>query len=152
MKKLISISLLLLLLFSCQQEEGIHLKKKIIKSIYPAIVEVVIPKQEDKNITYQRPLPFDQLDYKERNDKYHAIGTAFFISENRLISAAHVFPAEEFSTHDKYFIRTSSGKIHALKNIYRYSTYRDLIEFDLHTFPEKVTTLKLNNQVEIGDT
>ncbi len=150
MKKILNL-FFILLITSCQQEESIHLKKKVIKSIYPAIVEVVIPKQEDKDIVYQRPLPFDQLDFKERNDKYHAIGTAFFINDTKLISAAHVFPVEEFSTHGEYFIRTATGEVHALKTIYRYSTYRDLIEFDLKSYPNKVTSLQLNKEVEIGD-
>lgn len=145
------LSFFFLSFFSCQQQETIHLRKKVIKRIYPSIVEVIIPKQEDKNITYQRPLPFDQLDYKERNDKYHAIGTAFFISPKRLISAAHVFPADEFSVNDHYYIRTGTGSIHKVKTIYRYSTYRDLIEFDLENYPLNPTFLKLQKQVEIGD-
>ena len=82
---------LLFSLSSCQQQEGFFLSKKVIKKIYPSIVEVIIPKQEDENIVYQRPLPFDQLDYKQRMDKFYAIGTAFFISEKRLISAAHLY-------------------------------------------------------------
>ncbi|MCR9206579.1 MAG: serine protease, partial [Halobacteriovoraceae bacterium] len=139
------------ILASCQQQETIHLRKSVIKKIYPSIVEVIIPKLEDKNITYQRPLPFDQLDYKERNDKYHAIGTAFFITPKKLISAAHVLPADEFSVNDNYFIRTSTGTIHKVKTIYRYSSYRDLIEFDLESYPLNPTLLKLQTKVEIGD-
>lgn len=138
-------------MLSCQEVETIHLRKKVIKKIYPAIVEVVVPKKEDKDIIYQRPLPFDQLDFKERNDKYHAIGTAFFISPTRLISAAHVIPADEFSVHKEYFIRTNNGTVHQLKTIYRYSSYRDLIEFDLADYPKQITSLKLADKVEIGD-
>lgn len=140
-----------LTLNSCQQEEGFFLRKKVIKKIYPAIVEVVIPKQEDKNIVYQRPLPFDQLDYKERNDKYYAIGTAFFISPTRLISAAHVIPADEYSTYKDFKIRTSKGEVFEIGKIYRYSTYRDVVEFELKSYPKKITTLKLQDHVEIGD-
>lgn len=136
---------------SCQQEETIHLKKKVIKKIYPGIVEVVVPKQEDDDIVYQRPLPFDQLDYKERNDKYHAIGTAFFINSKRLISAAHVLPADEFSVHKDYFVRTSDGEVYAVDKIYRYSSFRDLIEFDLKKYPKKFHPLTLQPKVEIGD-
>ncbi len=140
------------LLFSCQtQEEGFFLKKNVIKKIYPAIVEVVIPKQEDKGIVYQRPLPFDQLDYKQRNDKFYAIGTAFFISPTRLISAAHVIPADEYSTYKDYKIRTSDGEVFDIGKIYRYSTYRDVIEFELTSYPKEVTTLKQQEKVEIGD-
>lgn len=149
-------SLLLFLLVglffnSCQQEETIHLRKKVIKKIYPGIVEVVVPKQEDEDIVYQRPLPFDQLDFKERNDKYHAIGTAFFIDSKRLISAAHVIAADEFSVHKEYFVRDHEGQVFALNKIYRYSSYRDLIEFDLKTYPKTIKPLTLQTKVEIGD-
>lgn len=149
---LISSAILLFsLLTSCQQEETLHLKKKVIKKIYPGIVEVVVPKQEDEDIVYQRPLPFDQLDFKERNDKYHAIGTAFFIDSKRLISAAHVIAADEFSVHKEYFIRDHQGEVFALNKIYRYSSYRDLIEFDLKNYPKSVKPLSLQKKVEIGD-
>ncbi len=139
------------LLSSCQQEEGFFLRKKVIKKIYPGIVEVIIPKQEDKSIVYQRPLPFDQLDYKQRNDKFYAIGTAFFISPTRLISAAHVISADSYSTYKDFKIRTSDGEVYDIGKIYRYSTYRDVIEFDLKSYPKSVTTLKLQPKVEIGD-
>lgn len=139
------------LLTACQPQETIHLRKKVIKKIYPGIVEVVVPKLEDENIVYQRPLPFDQLDFKERNDKYHAIGTAFFIDNKRLISAAHVFAADQYSVNKDFFIRTNRGEVFALDKIYRYSSYRDIIEFDLKSYPKYVKPLVLQKQVEIGD-
>ncbi len=156
-KPLKKVSLLLFLgpllfsLTSCQQEDGFFLRKKVIKKIYPGIVEVVIPKQEDKGIVYQRPLPFDQLDFKQRNDKFYAIGTAFFISPTRLISAAHVIPADDYSTYKDFKIRTSDGEVYDIGKIYRYSTYRDVIEFELKSYPKHITTLKLQPRVEIGD-
>lgn len=148
---LLFLTLLISNLNSCQQEEGFFLRKKVIKKIYPGIVEVIIPKQEDKNIVYQRPLPFDQLDYKQRNDKFYAIGTAFFISPTRLISAAHVIAADNYSTYKDFKIRTNDGEVYDIGKIYRYSTYRDVIEFELKSYPKKVTTLKLQPRVEIGD-
>jgi hypothetical protein len=138
-------------LTGCEPQETIHLRKKVIKKIYPGIVEVIVPKLEDEDIVYQRPLPFDQLDFKERNDKYHAIGTAFFISQKRLISAAHVFGADQYSVNKDFHIRTSEGEIFALDKIYRYSSYRDVIEFDLKDYPKSVKPLKLQEKVEIGD-
>ncbi|MCF8059586.1 MAG: trypsin-like peptidase domain-containing protein [Bacteriovoracaceae bacterium] len=143
--------LFLVFLLGCEGQETIHLRKKVIKKIYPGVVEVIVPKQEDEDIVYQRPLPFDQQDFKDRFDKYHAIGTAFFINNTRLISAAHVFPADEFSVHKNYFIRTAEGEIFSLNQIYRYSSYRDVIEFDLKTYPKSIMALKLQPKVEIGD-
>ncbi|MFK5892693.1 MAG: hypothetical protein QM504_05690 [Pseudomonadota bacterium] len=48
---------------------------------------------------YARELPFEKLSYKERNEKYHSIGTAFFINSKELMSAAHVFGLENFSLY-----------------------------------------------------
>ena len=53
MKSLFSLlfaSFLLTLSACSPQEESFFLSKKVIKKIYPAIVEVVIPKQEDQDI------------------------------------------------------------------------------------------------------
>ena len=105
--------LLLLLLFaSCQETgpPGIHLPKETIKKIYPAIVEVIVPKQEDDNIVYADKLPFEKQDFHIRNDKYHPLGTAFFISSKRLASAAHVFGIDKFTLWKDYFIRDSRGR------------------------------------------
>ncbi len=148
MKRLL---LSLIFLTSCQQQETLHLRKKVIKEIYPAIVEVVVPKLEDEKIKYQRPLPWDLLDFKERNDKYHSVGTAFFINDKSLISAAHVFAPDSTSFHDNFFIRDQQGQVHAVDKIERFSAYRDVIQFNLKSYPQNVVTLELEEKVEIGD-
>ncbi|MCI5122367.1 MAG: hypothetical protein D3908_14495, partial [Candidatus Electrothrix sp. AUS4] len=53
------------------------LDKELIQELNHGIYEVVTPKLEDKKITYARKLPFEKLDYVEREEKYHSIGTAF---------------------------------------------------------------------------
>jgi serine protease Do len=153
LKKIILTFLILLMTSSCQfsQQEGMILSKKVIKKIYPGIVEVVVPKNEDKFITYKRPLPFEKQDYKQRKDNYHSIGTAFFINKQKLLSAAHVLGADEFSLRKNFFIRDHKGAIHKIKTIYRYSQYRDVVEFDLETYPESFSPLKVKSQVEMGD-
>ena len=141
------------LLISCQNSEipSPHLSKKIIKKIYPGIVEVVIPKVEDKDIVYERPLPFDRQDFHIRNDKFHSIGTAFFIGPKKLLSAAHVFGLDQHNQNSKFFVRNKDGKVFKVKNIFRYSQYRDLIEFDLESYPKNYNVLQSTNKVEIGD-
>lgn len=138
---------------SCNRDvqESNYLSKRIIKKIYPAIVEVVIPKIEDENIVYERDLPWDRLPFKERNDKFHSIGTAFFINKTKLISAAHVFGADEFSHWTDFHIRTVNGEVFKIDKISKYSQYKDIIEFDLKSYPKNYSTLKLEPRIEIGD-
>ncbi len=149
--KNILLSLLALFYFSCQQQETLHLRKKVIKKIYPGIVEVVVPKQENKQIKYQRPLPYELLDFKERNDKYHSIGTAFFKDSKHLVSAAHVFAPDKKSYYENYFIRTNENEVYPIKAITRFSAYRDIIEFTLDKYPDNSQALEFQNKVEIGD-
>tara|TARA_R110002072_G_scaffold64203_2_gene159285 strand:- start:131737 stop:133704 length:1968 start_codon:yes stop_codon:yes gene_type:complete len=151
MKKLII--LLIALSSSCQKEIVFtnHLDKKTLKSVYSGIVEIVVPKRESDFITYERKLPFDKLSFKERNDKFHSIGTAFFIDNKKLISAAHVFALDEYSQWNDFHIRTNSGEVFKVNKVFRYSSYHDLIEFDLESYPKKIKPLKQSQKVEIGD-
>ncbi len=128
------------------------LDKTLIKELNSGIYEVVTPKLESDRITYARKLPFDQLDYAERNEKFYSIGTAFFINDRELMTAAHVLPLMYFSLFDRYFIRDSNGKTYQLNMIRKYSTIRDMAVFDLKQYPDTVIPLTLNGEVEIGDT
>ena len=134
-----------------EETQSSHLSKSIIKHIYPAIVEVVVPKREDQHISYARPLPFDQQDFHIRNDKYHPIGTAFFISRKRLASAAHVFGIDSFTFWKDHYVRNASGEVHKVGKIVKFSQYRDYIEFELESYPQNFNILSLSDEVEIGD-
>lgn len=151
MKKILLSLIALSFTLSCQQQETLHLRKKVIKEIYPGIVEVVVPKLENDQIKYQRPLPYDLLDFKERNDKYHSIGTAFFKDSTHLISAAHVFGPDKKSYYDNYYIRTNDNQVFPIDKITRFSGYRDVIEFTLKKYPNELQPLDFNEKVEIGD-
>ena len=143
-----------LILSGCLSPSSIpstHLPKKVIERIYPSIVEVVVPKLEDKNIVYERPLPFDHQDFHIRRDSYHPLGTAFFIAKNRLASAAHVFGFHDFTLWKNFHVRDSKGKLHKVGNVIKYSQYRDFIEFELETYPKRIRPLKISSRVEIGD-
>jgi hypothetical protein len=128
------------------------LDKVLIRELSHGIYEVVIPKLESGKITYAKELPFDKLDFAERNEKYHSIGTAFFINEKELMTAEHVFGLMYFSLHENFFIRDADGKVYPVNKVHKYSTRRDMLVFDLKKYPEKITSLKFNRQVEIGDT
>lgn len=139
---------------AAQENSVKFLDKNLIKQLNHGIYEVVTPKLESSKIEYDRPLPFDKLDFKERNEKYHSIGTAFFISGKELMTAGHVFSPMYFSLHRKFFIRDSEGTVYPVGRIHKYSTVRDLLVFDLEQYPEQITQLKFCRQlqVEVGDT
>lgn len=99
--------------------------------------EVVILKNEADSLTYEKPLDFDLLDYKDRNDKYIAIGTAFPIDADRLVTAAHVLMLTDKSTvYPKRFVRikeTVDGKetekVYEVDQVTAYSNHRDYAVF-----------------------
>lgn len=128
------------------------LDKKIINKLMTGVYEVVVPKKESKKIKYSRDLPFEQLSFKERNEKYYSIGTAFFINDKELMSAAHVFGLEDFSLYYKnVFIRDPNGNVYKIGKVKEYSSIRDMIIFELDTYPV-ASPLQVSNKVDIGDT
>ncbi|CAK8719109.1 Serine protease [Candidatus Electrothrix laxa] len=128
------------------------LDKKLIQHLNHGIYEVVTPKLEDEKITYARKLPFEKLGYVERNEKYRSIGTAFFINEKELMTAEHVFGLRYFSLNKDFFIRDRDGQVYSVDKVRKCSTRRDMLVFDLKGYPEKITPLHFNRQVEVGDT
>jgi len=128
------------------------LDKKIIESLQLSVVEVVVPKVESKKIQYAEELPFHKLSFKERNEKYFSIGTAFFINDKELMTAAHVLNLEYFSLLNDFYIRDSKGHAYKIDQINKLSSRRDMIIFELETYPEKILSLDVLKDVEIGDT
>ncbi|MCI5159543.1 MAG: serine protease, partial [Candidatus Electrothrix sp. AUS1_2] len=128
------------------------LDKELIQELNHGIYEVVTPKLEDKKITYARKLPFEKLDYVERVEKYHSIGTAFFINTQQLMTAEHVFNIMYFSLHKDYFIRDMEGNVYPVDKIYKCSNRRDMMVFDLKKYPKKIVPLTFDRKIEIGDT
>ncbi len=128
------------------------LDKELIQKLNHGIYEVVTPKLEDEKIRYARKLPFEKLDYVERTEKYHSIGTAFFINEKKLMTAEHVFGFMYFSLHKDFFIRDIEGTVYPIKKVYKCSNRRDMMVFDLEKYPQEKTILRFNRKVEIGDT
>ena len=128
------------------------LDKNIIASLRLSVVEVVVPKVESNKIQYAKELPFDKLSFRERNEQYFSIGTAFFINDKELMTAAHVLNLEYFSLLNDFYIRDSSGRIFKIGQINKLSSRRDMTIFELETYPEKILALDISRDVEIGDT
>lgn len=151
--KLILLVSLTLTSFSAGAENNIRfLDKKIIRNLSASVYEVVVPKLESEQIAYARELPFEKLSYKERNEKFHSIGTAFSINEKELMTAAHVFDLEYFSLKKDFHIRDTTGEIYKVGRIKNYSTIRDMTVFELEQYPPNVMPLKFSNTTEIGNT
>lgn len=128
------------------------LDKELIRDLNHGIYELVTPKLEGVQISYAKKLPFEKLDYVERSEQYHSIGTAFFINKKQLMTAEHVFDFCYFSLHKDFFIRDMDGKVYPVNKVYKCSNRRDMMVFDLKEYPEKITVLNFNRKVEIGDT
>ncbi len=147
------LSVLLFCPFIAEADNNIKfLDKKIIQSLRLSVVEVVVPKVESKKIKYARELPFHKLSFKERNEQYFSIGTAFFINGKELMTAAHVLNLEYFSLLKDFYIRDSNGRTYKIGQINKLSSRRDMIIFELETYPEKILSLDVTEDVEIGDT
>lgn len=127
------------------------LDKEIIKNIKYSIYEVVIPKVESEKIIYAKELPFEKLSYRDRTEKYYSIGTAFFLNDKELMTAAHVLNLEYFTLLKKFSIRDSEGNVYEIDKINKFSSHRDMTIFELKTYPSKSIPLEISENVEIGD-
>jgi serine protease Do len=117
-----------------KDEADILAKKNFVRS---NCFEVVILKNETDSLTYEKPLDFDLLDYADRMDKYIAIGTAFPIDADHLVTAAHVLMLnDKSSVYPQRFVRikeTIDGKetekVYEVDMVTAYSNHRDYAVF-----------------------
>lgn len=121
----------------------------VLPRVQAATFEVVIPKPEKDPLTYEKPLPLDQLPYQERTDKYHSVGTAFAIGENRYVTAGHVLALGIDSLMGEPAVRDAAGHVYAIDKITRYSLHEDFVEFTLKD-PPKVEPLAVNTAPEMN--
>jgi serine protease Do len=122
-----------------------------VKSVRQNVYEVVIPKFEDTDISCEKTLPLEKLTYRERNDKFVSLGTAFSIEANKFISAAHVFNLQTKSLNKNFYVRDIEGNVYKVNQIRRYSLSHDVIEFDLESPSKFETVLKVGQNPEMGD-
>ena len=101
----------------------------VLAALRKATFEVVVEKPKTDSLSYEKPLPFDLLPYKMRNDRYESIGTAFAIPGGQFVSAAHVVQLGSESVRRRIFLRDSDGKIVPLDSVRKYSMARDFIVF-----------------------
>ncbi len=106
------------------------LSQKALNLVQNAVFEVVVEKPQNDSLTYDKPLDWELVDYRVRNDKYYSIGTAFAISSTELVSAFHVINlAYPSMSNSKYFIRDSKGQVTEIDQIISASNERDFVIF-----------------------
>ncbi|HUG71809.1 MAG TPA: serine protease, partial [Steroidobacteraceae bacterium] len=91
--------------------------------------EVVLPKIESAQVTYEKPLPLELLSYTERNDKYWSIGTAFAIAPDVFVSNAHVLIAGMGSAMGHPHLRDAAGQVYAVDRVLKFSLHEDFVVF-----------------------
>ncbi len=136
MKKIIFVAILGL--FSLTQFfSQSMLDSKTYAKVMGAVFEVVVEKTDSKNVTYERELPIDRIDFTIRNDKYVPIGTAFRTNDGTFFTAAHVITLFGESVYKDYYIRDTNGEVYKIDEITAFSTDRDFISFTVENFKGK---------------
>lgn len=110
-----------------------------------ATFEIVMKKPEIDSLTYERELPLDLLPFKERNEKYLSIGSAFAIGDNRFVTAAHVLSRGFRTQFGEPAVRKSDGSVHPITLIHKLSTLRDFVVFSCDTCG-KEAAMKVNRE------
>ncbi|MDR0457940.1 MAG: trypsin-like peptidase domain-containing protein, partial [Burkholderiaceae bacterium] len=122
----------------------------VLPRVQAATFEVVIPKPVKETLTYEKPLPLDQLPFQERNDKYNSVGTAFALDDQHYVTAAHVLDLGIGSLTGEPALRDASGHVYAIDQITRFSLQQDFVEFTLKD-PPKIVPLQVNTRPAMND-
>lgn len=115
-----------------------------------AIFEVVVLKPLTDSLSYERPLPFDQIPFAIRKDTYYSVGTAFAIGPNRWVTAAHVLGLGQNSLQKTYRLRDQKGKVYDIDQLTKLSLRRDFAVFSLKGDPG-AKALPLNSSPRMND-
>jgi hypothetical protein len=91
--------------------------------------EVVLPKHEPAGIKYEKPLPLELLSFKERNDAFWSIGTAFALEPDTFVSNAHVLLAGMGSELGRPRLRDAAGNTYVINRVLKFSLHEDYIVF-----------------------
>ena len=132
---------------------GVHaapLTGELQKQVRAATFEVVLKKPEKDTLTYEKPLPLELIPFQERNDKYRSVGTAFAISPDTFVTAAHVIGIGITSQFGAPAIRDGEGKVYPIDRILKYSNHEDFVVFTVAGAPP-ATPLATNTAPAIDD-
>ncbi len=105
--------------------------------------EVVAKKPVEDSMVYEKELDWSLVDFATRNDKYIGMGTAFAISANEFVTAAHVLSLNQDSqVFTERYIRqkvrqadgTTEEKVWEIDSVTAFSTNRDYVVFTVKDF------------------
>lgn len=151
MQNIVKFYLICSLVFSIEVFANEEFSSTQIKKYKNGIFEVVTLKLEDKT-TYKEEFPHKLIPFQIRNDKYYSVGTAFLIDDKTFVSAAHVFGIGQFSLLSENFaLRDSKGNIFTIKQVEKYSNYRDLIQFSVEQSTASYHEFTIADEYEEGD-
>lgn len=144
--------LVVLMVFAglAQTARAEDLSSEVLQSLRKATFEVVLEKPTTDSLTYEKPLPFDLLPYRVRNDKYESIGTAFALDNGQFVSAAHVMALASESVRRRIHLREPGGRIIDIDQIQKYSLGRDFITFTVKDF-QPAGRLATNASARVND-
>ena len=131
MQRLSFVALLLLSLVMLVEDARAGVSPELQKTIRTNTFEVVMKKPAVDTAVYEKPLPLELLPFRERNDGYRSVGTAFALGQNTYVTAAHVFAAGIDSQYGAPELRGSDGTVYAVERILRYSQHEDFVVFSL---------------------
>lgn len=110
------------------------LNPKVLEALRKATFEVALAKPTTDALSYERALPYDLLPFRERNDKFESIGTAFALGGGQFVSAAHVMRLASDSVRRRIHLRDPDGKILELDRVLKYSMARDFVVFTVKDY------------------
>lgn len=126
------------------------LREEVLGALRKATFEVVLEKPTTDSLSYEKELPFDLLPFRDRNDKYQSIGTAFALGGGQFVSAAHVMNLASDSVRRRIHLRDPDGKIVQLDRVLKYSIARDFIVFTVKDY-RLAGVLRTNPAVKRND-
>lgn len=107
-----------------------ELSPAVKRCIKASCFEVVLLKPEKDSLTYEKELPWEQLPFAARNDKYISVGTAFAVSATDLLTAFHVLDLNQESlSYPRYFIRDAEQRVYEIDRILQSHEHRDAVRF-----------------------
>lgn len=113
---------------------GADLRAEVLARLRKATFEVVVEKPGTDSLSYEKALPFDLVPFRERNDKYQSIGTAFALQGGQFVSAAHVLGLGSESMRRRLHVRDSEGTVIRLDQVLKFSAARDFVVFTVKDY------------------
>ncbi len=106
------------------------------QAVRAATFEVVLHKDENDKLTYEKPLPLDLIPYVIRSDHYWSVGSAFAIGPSTYVSAAHVLFGAVGSQYGAPSLRDAAGHVFAVDQVLKFSAAEDYIVFTVSGAPD----------------